>query len=123
LDRNYPKEGRNEITKLDISNKDLEGELDLGEFKNLEVLKCSNNKLTGLNVSNCEKLKELGCYHNQLTQLILFNNNLEKLDCRYNLLTDLDFNVLNQNLTRLNLSNNDFSTRDLSCFSRLTELK
>jgi hypothetical protein len=58
LDRNYPKEVRNDIKKLDISNKNLEGELDLSEFVNLEELYCSSNRLTFLDVSKNSKLKK-----------------------------------------------------------------
>ncbi|RIA83266.1 hypothetical protein C1645_743202 [Glomus cerebriforme] len=36
LDQHYPKEGRNEIKELDISHKNLEGDLDLNDFIKLE---------------------------------------------------------------------------------------
>jgi len=45
LDVNYSKEERNKITELDISHKNLESELDLSDFVNLEELDCSSNKL------------------------------------------------------------------------------
>ncbi len=36
LDRNYPKENRNEVREVYILEFNLEGELDLSDFKNLE---------------------------------------------------------------------------------------
>jgi Leucine-rich repeat (LRR) protein len=67
LDRNYPKENRKNITKLDIREKDLESHLDLNSFKNLRELNCSNNKLTKLEVSALNDLQILDCSHNLLT--------------------------------------------------------
>jgi len=64
LDNNYPKENRKEIKNLDISNKDLEGGLDLTDFVNLEELKCSDNKLFDLELSKCNKLTRLMAYRN-----------------------------------------------------------
>jgi len=42
LDQNYPKEQRKNIKKLKINEMDLEGELDLSDFVNLEELTFSN---------------------------------------------------------------------------------
>ena len=43
LDKNYPKKERNEVKKLDISNRrhELTGSLNLEGFDNLEELDCS----------------------------------------------------------------------------------
>ena len=114
---------RKEIKELNISKNKLEGKLNLNDFTGLEKLNCSNNKLTILDVSNCKQLKELNCYENQLTKLILPGSSLEMLNCSDNLLTDLNLMVLNsKKLTFLSLYNNNFTTRDLSCFSRFTQL-
>jgi len=43
IDQNYPKEERKNITNLEINDKNLEGELDLSDFVNLEELDCSEN--------------------------------------------------------------------------------
>ncbi|CFW92725.1 protein of unknown function (LRR and Heterokaryon incompatibility protein HET domain) [endosymbiont DhMRE of Dentiscutata heterogama] len=53
------KEKREQVTELDISNKNLEGELDLSDFINLEVLICNSNNLTSLNISKQTKLESL----------------------------------------------------------------
>ncbi|RIA79054.1 hypothetical protein C1645_841642 [Glomus cerebriforme] len=74
LEQNYPKNGtcqmksehfknfgkkREEVKKLSISDRGLEGNLDLSDFTNLEEFYCPNNCLTNLNLNNCQKLKDL----------------------------------------------------------------
>jgi Leucine-rich repeat (LRR) protein len=48
LDQNYPKDTRENITKLDLSNQNLEGflTLEIKEFPNLEEINCSNNQIS-----------------------------------------------------------------------------
>ncbi|WNE40615.1 MAG: hypothetical protein mread185_000072 [Mycoplasmataceae bacterium] len=49
LDQNYPKDQRSEIEKLDLSNQNLEGEVDLSDFINLKKVNISYNpKLSNL---------------------------------------------------------------------------
>ncbi|CAJ0748272.1 19401_t:CDS:2 [Entrophospora sp. SA101] len=57
INKEYPKSNRNKVTKLDISNKGLEGKLvlELKEFPNLEELDCSNNLLTEITFTNPHK--------------------------------------------------------------------
>lgn len=79
----HPKEKRSKITKLNLVNKDLKGELSLEGFVNLEKLDCSKNGLTGLNLTDCPKITELFCGDNYLTELNLQNlTKLEILDIR-----------------------------------------
>ena len=128
LDENYPKNGvcqratddkkvsmdeeggwnnygktRTEITKLDFSLKNLEGELDLSDFINLEKLNCSFNQLTNLGLSKCFQLTELNCRGNLLTSLTLPTNPT--------------------NLKELNLSDNNFPAQDLSFLVPYTSLE
>jgi len=86
LDKKYPKkEEKVKIKKLDISNKDLEGSLNLENFTNLEKLDCSGNLLTSLDLTSCkvEKLAKLNVDSNNFTSqdLSFFSNftNLEYL--------------------------------------------
>jgi hypothetical protein len=53
------KEKREKVTELDISNKNLQGELDLSDFVNLKELVCNGNKLTFLNISKQTRLESL----------------------------------------------------------------
>jgi Leucine-rich repeat (LRR) protein len=71
LDENCPKKKRKEIESIDISNKNLEGHLDLSDFPNLRILDCSHNSLTSLELRICSKLEYLDCGDNRLRQLEL----------------------------------------------------
>ncbi|CAG8811038.1 22063_t:CDS:2, partial [Racocetra persica] len=88
-----------------LTNKNLEGELDLSDFKNLEELDCGDNELKTL------KLNEI----NDLTKLV-------HLDCRDNYLPDLKL-PSSTGLTYLTIRNNNLSKRNLSMFSHLTNLE
>jgi|SRR6185369_4309421 len=71
MDNFYPEETRKEINELNITKKELNGHLDLSEFVNLEYLNISHNKLTFLDLSGCEQIREIRCHSNQLTTLLL----------------------------------------------------
>ena len=98
----------------------------------LEILWCSDNQLTSLDVSKNTALTDLNCFGNQLTSLDVSKNTaLTHLDCAGNQLTSLDvskntaltdlFCYYNQ-LTTLDVSKNMFLKR-LSCFrNQLTSL-
>lgn len=144
LDKNYPKEERNNITELNIISQNLEGKLNLEGFINLEILECNKNKLSGLDVSMCPKLKILDCGYNLLSELDINNNKeLIVIACWFNKLTELNIKmcsdlkviVCNANaLTSLDLSNNlqlewldiadnNFSKQNLSFLSHLVNLE
>ena len=53
---------------INVNCKKLNYLPDLKRFKNLQILNCSNNKLTLLPKLN-EKLQTLHCHNNQLTEL------------------------------------------------------
>ncbi|CAG8835943.1 26187_t:CDS:2, partial [Racocetra persica] len=79
------KEKRAETKELYIRHQDLEGDLNLSDFVNLEKLDCSHNQITHLEITDCTNLKKLDCSNNQLTNLDLTNNKkLEILDIRIN---------------------------------------
>lgn len=72
--------------------------LDLSKFTGLEILFCSGNKLTtiNLNLKTKQKLTNLECDSNSLTSLDLKEYpNLERLICWQNLLETLDITPLN----------------------------
>jgi hypothetical protein len=150
LDENYPKKGacirettdkltnremgwdnevwnnigkkREEITKLDISNQNLAGDLKLERFVNLKFLNCNDNKLTSLKIVNSSKLGILSCGRNELTDLdVSACPKLEKLWCAGNLLTELDLSQ-NEKLGDLCLYDNNFPAQDLSFLSHLVNL-
>ena len=93
------------LTKLKCSENQLT-ELDVSQNKKLVYLDCVGNQLTELDVSQNKKLKELHCSANQLTELdVRSNTALERLFCQKNQLTSLDVSQ-NTNLVRLSCSDN-----------------
>ena len=96
-----------DITKINVSNSNLEYIPSLLRFKNLEVLYCSNNRLTSLPPLN-ESLKQLICYNNNLTFLPRLNKNLIRLYCYNNKLKTLP--KLNEKLDMINCHNNQLTS-------------
>ena len=81
---------------LDCSYNEIT-ELDLTQNVNLKVLLCRINELTSLDVSKCTKIELLECDNNNLTNLDLSNNkNLKYLHCHANDITNLNLNGLTQ---------------------------
>ncbi|CAJ0866271.1 13983_t:CDS:10, partial [Entrophospora sp. SA101] len=112
------------ISELNISGKKLKGTLKIKGFSNLEILNCSDNKLIELKVCDCPKLKVINCSKNRLASLKIKEClQLTELNCSNNLITDFCFDSLNPNkITMFNLMHNDFSKKDLSCFSQFVNL-
>jgi hypothetical protein len=87
LNKYYSKETTNELEKrenitfLNINNKNLAGHLDLQDFVNLESLSCLSNKLISLDLSNCHSLTKLSCSGNKFTSTDFLDEipNKEKL--------------------------------------------
>ena len=79
----------NTIIELDIWGEDISDLTGIEDFTALEILDCSDNFLTSIDVSNNFNLWELDCGVNQLTSIIA-NPNIESLLCYENQLTSLD---------------------------------
>ena len=91
-------------------------------FTSLTSLNCSNNQLTGLDVSNNLALTNLICDFNQLTNLDLSNNlALIELNCGVNLITSLDVSN-NLALTYLSCRFNQITNLDVSSNPNLIDL-
>ena len=71
------------VFTLDISNKNIEGLLDLEEFENLKKLDCSHNKITEI-INLPPSLKYFDCSYNQIDCLSGINSDLEYLNCKKN---------------------------------------
>lgn len=72
LDESYhPKKNRKNIRELDISQNELEGDLDLSELVNLKILNCSENNLTSLDLSKNKYLEKIICSENKLVNIIV----------------------------------------------------
>ncbi|MCE8162884.1 MAG: protein kinase [Candidatus Moeniiplasma glomeromycotorum] len=125
LQQRYPtQEEREKVKQLNIIHENLEGELDLSDFKNLESLRCEYNKLINLNISECIKLKEIKCPYNQLVNLDCSSlKNLKQLDCSNNYLTKITYPINSKQLTHLNISSNHLLAQDCSVFNQLDNLE
>jgi len=137
LDQNYPKERRGEERELDISGKKLTGELELGDFKELQYLTCSNNKLTSINLEGCEKLVGVDCRKNKLEELKFDQKcNLKELqasDNEFKKITNVFSKIKEKDkdkysaetLNYFNVNNNNISGEDakLEHFKKFRELK
>lgn len=104
INQKYPtKEEKEQVKELNISKKNLVGELALNDFTNLESLDCSHNQLTNLDLSACQQLKMLICYNN--------------------LLTSFDYAQLNpEKLIWLDISSNNLSLQELVALSQFVNL-
>ena len=64
---------KDKIYYLDISNRDLAGEVDLAEFANLSTFNSSNNQFETLEflstLPNKDKLKRINFFGNQLKEI------------------------------------------------------
>jgi hypothetical protein len=99
----YSPHERKTLTRLDLGEQKLKGELDLAEFINLRSINLSRNLITSLKVDNCS----------QLTKLEAFLTNLKKLDLTNNhQLTYLDL-YSNENLTKLEVNYSQLSFLDI----------
>lgn len=136
-----------ELWHLNCENNKIK-KLDLNNCFNLQHLLCSNNQLTRLNLNNYHKLEKLEFNNNRLSTLDISNlSNLNNLSFINNQLanvnvdncpniTEINFsnnslvsvenlleNLNSGKLEVLNISNNNFSRQDLSCFSRFVNLR
>lgn len=111
----YKWSGDGRLRMIYWRNVGLTGKISFSAFTGLEGLRCSGNKLTGIDVTGCPMLQELGCCSNQLTDLDVSScPALFVLDCYKNQLTNLDLRncpklwdlICGSNqLTNLDLSN------------------
>jgi hypothetical protein len=121
LDKTNEGKTRAEIKKLNISNKNLEGELDLTSFKSLQELDCCINKITSLNVEKLDKLEKLNCNRNEITFLKVNHSiALKKLNCGVNKINKLN---LSDNINLESLKCHDNPLERINGLHKLKELK
>ncbi|WNE40767.1 MAG: hypothetical protein mread185_000224 [Mycoplasmataceae bacterium] len=103
-----------EEKSLDISERKIEGKLNLTQFNEIseiDRLNCSNNKITDLDLSECNSLREIVCRKSSLKNLDWINTihspeKITKLDLGDNLFLEGNLEPLKKltNLIELNLS-------------------
>ena len=110
------------VKKINCSNKGITNLKGIEYFTSLNILWCTDNQLTALDVSENTALTKLNCCFNKLTSLDVSKNTaLTILECNANRLTSLDVSK-NTALTELNCSVNKLTSLDVSKNTALTEL-
>lgn len=95
-----------DITTIDVTDKEIYSLKGIEFFTELDTLSCDNNKITQLDISSNKILENLFCDYNQLSELNLVNNSeLKNLNCSNNQLKGLDLSK-NLNLVDLQCSEN-----------------
>ena len=110
------------VTSINVSEKSIQTLKGIEYFTALTELKCDQNQLTELDVSQNIALQTLYCGFNQLTSLDVSQNTaLRTLDCYYNQLTSLDVSQ-NTALRTLNCYYNQLTSLDVSQNTALKSL-
>lgn len=99
----------NTITLLNVSNSNISDLTGISAFTSLRSLRCQDNQLTALDVTNNTALDFLYCSNNQISTLNLnFNTALASLLCANNQLSSLNFSN-NSALDFVSCSNNQLT--------------
>ena len=104
----------------DLYSKDIYSLKGIEYFTNLRTLKCNNNRLTSLDLSENHYLREVDCSYNQLTSLEVssYYGNIEKILCGNNSFTELTIRFHDTNLRTLDVSNCPYLT-ELYCYQNI----
>ena len=109
------------VTEMDCSGLGIASMDGLEYFENLEKLDCSDNALTALSVSSCEKLVWLDCSDNGISSLYLRNQAFEELYLGGNPLTSMQLSSA-ETLRVLDIHDTDMTSMSLNNYSALEEL-
>ena len=102
-----------EVQAIDVPSRGITDLKGIEFFGELTELRCGDNNLTVLDVSNNGKLQALDCNSNILTALdVSKNENLQKLNCSSNELAALDLSN-NRYLSELSCSGNQLAGLEL----------
>ena len=102
------------VKKINCSNKGITNLKGIEYFTSLNILRCTDNQLTALDVSENTALTKLDCCFNKLTALDVSKNTaLTILYCNVNRLTSLDVSK-NTALISLSCVRNQLTSLDLS---------
>ena len=113
-DGRLSKAERDAVTEINIDKKNCTDLTGIAYFANLKILYCSDNKLTGLDMSGNPALEQLLCFENNLESLnVTKNKKLSKLKCYQNRLNELNLEN-NKHLKVLDCSYNNLTTLDVS---------
>jgi len=110
------------VIALDVQSKSISDLTGIEDFTSLFTLKCNDNLLSSLYVSQNTALKILLCYENSLTSLdVTQNTTLTELQCYNNLISNLDVSN-NALLSYLACGNNPLGSLNISQNTTLNTL-
>ncbi len=110
------------VVDLNISNLGITDVTGIAGFKAIQKLRCNDNNLTSLDLSENLALENLDCYKNNLSSINISQNRaLTIIQCFRNELTTLDVSN-NIALTRIDVFRNQLSVLDISNNTELTSL-
>ncbi len=113
----------NSVTILDVSNQGIANLTGIEDFIALTSLRCNDNQLTSLDLSQNTALTQLRCQNNSLASIDISTNlALTYLRCYGNALTSLDVSN-NTALTYLRCDTNSLTSLDVSNNTALTSLR
>lgn len=122
LDDYVPTSNISSVTNLNVYNENISDLTGIEDFINLDVLKCRNNDLTTLNLSENTLLTEVDCSGNNISSLAFYSNPLlEKVKCYSNNMSSLNVSY-NPSLNYLNCANNDLTSLNVSNNTELITL-
>ncbi|MFD2942580.1 T9SS type A sorting domain-containing protein [Flavobacterium notoginsengisoli] len=110
------------LISLDVSNSSITDLTGIGAFKDLEILNCSNNQITSLNLLPNSYLTTLNCSRNALTALnSLPTQELRTIIASYNQIKTFAFTTTNK-LRKLQIDNNILTSLTVYSPNTLEEL-
>ena len=113
------------VTNIDLNTQSLTTDFTntlLSKFNNLNILRCNNNSISVLDVSNLTGLITLNCYDNSISILDVSNlTGLTNLFCHTNSISILDVSNLTS-LSILTCQSNSISVLDVSNLTSLVQL-
>ncbi len=112
----------NNVRIIDVTGQSIGTLSGIEKFNNLEILLCSDNNLSSLDLSGNSKLTQLECSKNQISELDLSKNvELATLKCSKNGMDELKM-VGCSKLKELDCSGNNLSELSVQFMKELTEL-
>ncbi len=113
------------VTRLELDNCELSGELDVSGLSHLTYLSCSGNSITSIDTTGCSSLAFLNCCNNKISD-ITTTSSLENLYCDGNLLTDSTIEAIGAETTEaghqeIQASVSDFCPEEYSVLSSVAE--
>lgn len=109
------------VRRIDCPDLGIATMWEIGDFSNLQILICNDNRIAQLDLRKCVALQQVSCDGNDMRSLDVEElRNLTSLSCANNALTGLTLET-NTSLRTLICSSNDLTILDVSACSRVMD--